>query len=117
MRVQSIQVGQNGKNALDFYIAVECGCLAKSGVKQICIVSKDKGFSAVADFFRVKNEKPNMIVYVAGNIEKALLTLNAPEDVKRKKLIQEKSKALNLDSEQARIREHREFVNKIVCVR
>ena len=111
---RAYKLARTGKNALDFYIAAECGCLAKSGVRHICIVSRDKGFSAVADFFRVKDEKPNMTVYVAGNIEKALLTSNAPEDVERKKLIQEKSKALNLDSEHARIREHREFVNKIV---
>ena len=105
---------KKGKNALDFYIATECGCLAKSGARQICIVSRDKGFSAVADFFRVKDEKPNMTVYVAGNVEKALLTSNALEDAERKKLIQEKSKTLNLDAEQARIKEHREFVNRIV---
>ena len=76
--------------------------------------NRAKSMSAVVDFFRVKNEKPDMTVHVAGNIEKAILTSNAPEDVERKKLIQEKSKVLNLDSEQARIREHREFVNKIV---
>ena len=111
---RTYKLARIGKNALDFYIAAECGYLAKGGVRHICIVSRDKGFSAVADFFRIKDDKPNMIVYVAGNIEKALLTSNAPEDVERKKLIQEKSKALNLDSEHARIREHREFVNKIV---
>lgn len=76
--------------------------------------NRAKSMSAVVDFFRVKDEKPDMTVHVAGNIEKAILTSNAPEDVERKKLIQEKSKVLNLDSEQARIREHREFVNKIV---
>ena len=41
--------------------------------------------SAVVDFFRVKDEKPDMTVHVAGNIEKAILTSNAPEDVERKK--------------------------------
>ena len=76
--------------------------------------NRAKSMSAVVDFFRVKDEKPDMTVHVAGNIEKAILTSNAPEDVERKKLIQEKSKALNLDSEHARIREHKEFVNKIV---
>ena len=68
-------------------------------------------------------EKPNeMIILRNGenlsikdhNIEKALSSLNASEDAGRKKLIKEKSRTLNIDSEQARIKEHREFVNKII---
>lgn len=47
-------------------------------------------------------------------IENALLSLNAPEDVTRRRLIHEKVRSLNIDSEQARIKEHREFVNKII---
>ncbi len=105
---------KTGKNALDFYIATESGCLSASGERKIIIISRDKGFSAIADFFRVKCENSNIAVHVAPNIEKALLLLNAPEDAERKKLIKEKSRTLNIDSEQARIKEHREFVNKII---
>ena len=105
---------KTGKNALDFYIATECGCLSASSERQICIISRDKGFAAIADFFRIKCESQNTMVLVAPNIEKALLALNAPEDAERKKLIKEKSRTLNIDSEQARIKEHREFVNKII---
>ena len=47
--------------------------------------NRAKSMSAVVDFFRVKDEKPDMTVHVAGNIEKAILTSNAPEDVERKK--------------------------------
>ena len=105
---------KTGKNALDFYIATECGCLSASSERQICIISRDKGFASIADFFRIKCESQNTMVLVAPNIEKALLSLNAPEDAERKKLIKEKSRTLNIDSEQARIKEHREFVNKII---
>ncbi len=105
---------KTGKNALDFYIATECGCLSASSERQICIISRDKGFVAITDFFRIKCESQNITVLVAPNIEKALLSLNAPEDGERKKLIKEKSRTLNIDSEQARIKEHREFVNKII---
>ena len=85
---------RTGKNALDFYIAAECGCLSASGVEQICIISKDKGFSAIADYFRIKPELEGVTVRVASNIEKALLSSNAPEDAERKKLIKEKSRKI-----------------------
>lgn len=105
---------RTGKNALDFYIAAECGCLIANGERQISIISKDKGFSAIADFIRIKSEIEDVTVHIAPNIEKALLSSNASEDAERKKLIKEKSRALDIDSEQARIKEHREFVNKII---
>ena len=111
---KTYKLARIGKNALDFYIATECGWLVANGVKQICIISHDKGFSAIVDFFRVKSDNEDVTVHIAGNIEKALLTSNSSEDAERKRLIQKKSKTLNIDSEQARIREHREFVNKII---
>lgn len=111
---KTYKLARTGKNALDFYIAAECGCLSANGEKQISIISKDKGFSAIADSFRIKFEAEGVTVHVAPNIEKALSSLNASEDAGRKKLIKEKSRTLNIDSEQARIKEHREFVNKII---
>ena len=39
----------HGKNALDFYIAVECGVLGFRGENQISIISKDKGFAKVGE--------------------------------------------------------------------
>lgn len=111
---KTYKLARTGKNALDFYIAAECGCLSASGERQISIISKDKGFSAIADFFCIKSEIEGVTVHVAPNIEKALLSSNASEDVERKKFIKEKSRTLNIDSEQARIKEHREFVNKII---
>ena len=56
------KLSRTGKNALDFYIAVECGFISANGEKQIAIVSKDKGFSAIADFFRIKNEIENVMI-------------------------------------------------------
>ena len=111
---KTYKLARTGKNALDFYIAMECGCLCASGVKQICIVSRDKGFSAIADFYQVKYQNENTAVHVASNIENALLSLNATDDVARRRLIHEKVRSLNIDSEQARINAHREFVNKII---
>ena len=105
---------RTGKNALDFYIAVECGILCASGETQIFIISKDKGFSAVSDFFRIRQEAETVTVYAAPNVEAALLTSTSPEDAGRRGMIKEKSKPLNIEAEQARIKEHRAFVEKLV---
>lgn len=103
-----------GKNALDFYIAAECGILSIGGETQICIISKDKGFSAVSDFFGLRKTPENVTVCVASNIENALQTLTAPEDAERRMMIKEKAKPLSIDAELARIREHRVFVDNII---
>lgn len=102
---------KSGKNALDFYIAVECGILSLKGIKEICIISKDKGFGAISDFFKINADTENITVNIVLNIEKALL-LSA--DNERKKMIRGKCKSLNIAVEQARIKEHREFVNRII---
>ena len=112
-KFRTIKLAKTGKNALDFYIAVECGILGVQGETQISIISKDKGFSAVSDFFRVQKELDGVIVRVASNVENALVVLNAPEDEARKRLIKEKTRTLSIDAEQARITEHRAFVEKI----
>lgn len=113
-KLKTYKLVRTGKNALDFYIAVECGILSSSGERQIAIISKDKGFTAIADFFRIKYEIEDVAIHVAPNIEIALLALTAPEDAERRKSIKEKSKLLNIEAEHARITEHRAFVNKII---
>ena len=105
---------RTGKNALDFYIAAECGFSGSGGETQIAIISRDKGFSAVTDFFRIRQETERVTVHIAHNIEAALLSLTAPEDAERRRIIKEKSKPLNIEAEQARIKEHRAFVDKII---
>lgn len=112
-KFETYKLVRTGKNALDFYIAVECGFLSAGGEKQICIISKDKGFGAVSDFFYIKEKIGETTVRVAANIESALVASNASEDEWRKKLVKEKSKTLSIDAEQARINEHRAFIEKI----
>ena len=65
------------------------------------------------DFFRIQEELDGVIVRVASNVENALVSLNAPEDEVRKKLIKEQTKMLSIDAEQARIMEYRAFIEKI----
>ena len=90
-KFKTYKLAKTGKNALDFYIAVACGILGEQGEKQISIISKDKGFVAVSDFFRIQEELDGVIVRVASNVENALVALNAPEDEARKRLIREKT--------------------------
>lgn len=110
---KTYKLARTGKNALDFYIAVECGILGVQGEKQISIISKDKGFGAVLDFFQIQEELGGAKVRVASNVENALVALSEAEDEARKKVIKEKTKSLSIDAELARITEHREFVERI----
>lgn len=110
---RTYKLARTGKNALDFYIAVECGVLGMQGKKQISIISKDKGLSAVSDFFRIQEALDGVTVCVASDVENAIVALNAPEDETRMKLIKEKTRTLSIDAEQARIAESRTFVEKI----
>ena len=48
---RAVKLKTAGKNGLDFYIATECGIISERGEKQIAIISNDKGFQAVIDFF------------------------------------------------------------------
>lgn len=53
-----IKLKGKGKNALDFYIAAECGIISERGERQVAIISNDKGFQAVIDFLQqIKNRK------------------------------------------------------------
>ena len=110
---RTYKLTRTGKNALDFYIAVESGILGVQGEKQIGIISKDKGFGAVSDFFQIQEELVGVIVRVASNVENALVALSASEDETRKKLIKEKMRTLSIDAEQTRITEYRAVVEKI----
>ena len=74
-RFKVVKLKEAGKNALDFYIASECGGLRERGEKQIAIISNDKGFQAVIDFFQMDAETKKVQVVRAGNIETALTFL------------------------------------------
>ena len=87
-----IKLKGTGKNALDFYIAAECGIISERGENEIAIISNDKGFQAVIDFF-------------GADIENALTLFHAPEDAERRKKIQNRKLLLDLSAESARIEE------------
>lgn len=100
-----IKLKGTGKNALDFYIAAECGIISERGENDIAIISNDKGFQAVIDFFGADQNANRIQIVKAGNIENALTLFHAPEDAERRKKIQNRKLLLDLSAESARIEE------------
>ena len=104
-----IKLKEAGKNALDFYIAAECGRISEQGEREIAIISNDKGFQAVIDFFTADQEAADIQIVKAGNIENALAAFQLPENANRRGMLQQRKKLLNLATECTKI----ETQNKI----
>lgn len=108
-----IKLKKTGKNALDFYIAAECGALSEKGEKEIVIISNDNGFQAVIDFlYEYKNISDTHIVR-AGNIETALTMSNNSDESERRNMIRSRMSKLDLAAECARINEFHRIEGKI----
>jgi hypothetical protein len=108
-----MKLQNTGKNALDFYIAAECGVLSEKGETQLAIISKDKGFKAVQDFFKIQDTGKNFMIVKAGNIEDAIKTLNSPDDEIRRAEIRKRTTMLDLATEHARIEEKQDIKRRI----
>ena len=91
-----VKLKGSGKNALDFYIAAECGIISERGEKKIGIISNDKGFQAVIDFFCVNRDAAKPQVVKAGNIENAFTLFNSSRDIWRRKMLQNRMSTLDL---------------------
>lgn len=102
---QVYMLKRTGKNALDFYIAAECGYVSHTGESEIAIISNDKGFDALIDFFKLKTETQDIQLIRVANIEKALMGLNSPADSQRKEILCEKSGLLDLATEYGKYEE------------
>ncbi len=107
------KLANTGKNALDFYIASECGVLSQSGETQIVIVSNDKGFKAVTDFFQLKEGAGKTNVVIASNIENGLMALNSSENYARRQELQDRSRMLDIAVEHARYTERNSLKNRL----
>lgn len=113
-----VKLKETRKNALDFYIATECGRISENGESQLAIISNDKGFQAVIDYFAVNKELENVQVVRAANVELALTLLNSTGDIDRRKELQYRMQKLDLATECARIEaEHtyRKEIEKLLC--
>ena len=93
------------KNALDFYIATEAGRLSAMGNGQIALISRDKGFDSIADFFSVNENLKTTKLVVCDNIEHGLEKLTDSEDTERRKLIRQKMQTVDLEVEYGKMQE------------
>lgn len=98
-RFRVVKLKKAGKNGLDFYIATECGVISERGEKQIAIISNDKGFQAVIDFFCRDKEAGNPQIVKAANIENALTLFSNQEDSVRRKFLLNRMMPLDLAEE------------------
>lgn len=96
-----IKLKGTGKNALDFYIATECGIASEKGEKQLAIISNDKGYQAVMDFFEVRKETQEIQIVRAGNVETALTMLETAEKADRKEKLLNRMEMVELEPEYA----------------
>ena len=70
----AIKLKQSGTNFLDMYIAGACGELIGNGYEgDIAIVSKDKGFQSVVDYWG-NHEKNKRRIIRGSNVVEALIT-------------------------------------------
>ena len=95
--IDTCKLVKAGKNALDFYIATKVGEVFGSGYPgDIAIVSGDKGFQAISDYWR-HHARPARKVIVRKDIEQCIISLD--EKSERRKRIQEALLIVNLEKE------------------
>lgn len=91
-----------GKNALDFYIASRIGEVFGSGYQgEIAIISKDKGFQAVQDYWRYAKSPKNIVLNT--NIEQCILF--SGEKSERHDLIHRKKEHVDIEQEYRKYQE------------
>ena len=93
-----------GKNGLDHYIAVECGRLLERGSEQIAVISKDKGYGAIADYFSVYAAGSKVKIIVSQTVEVGLSQLSDPEGKARRAKILHNRQIIDLAEFYADIR-------------
>ena len=91
------------KNALDFYIATESGRLSAMGNCQIALITRDKGFDSISDFFSVNENLRTTKLVVCDNVEHGLEKLTDPEDIERRRLIRQKMQTVDLEIEYGKV--------------
>lgn len=91
VKVSLVRLKTKRDNALDMYIAASTGLYATGGEK-ICIVSKDKGYQAVRDFWRMMRGTE---ILLGETIENCLLHSIDSEDP-RIQMVRERHQKVNL---------------------
>lgn len=103
---------RTGKDFLDRYICTEVGELHAKGENEIAIISKDKGFQSVIDYYKVIGTT-DLIIVRADNIEIAMQGFSNPSHKERRRIIAERSKPISLDDVRVRMEERDAIKRKI----
>lgn len=102
------------KNALDFYIASKVGeIFAVDKDAKIAIVSADKDYRSVLDYWTPRLSVPNQLVRCK-TLAKAISHVNG--EGARKPLVNERMKILDLQTEYGRYEERKRIVNEITVL-
>ncbi|MBE5861195.1 MAG: hypothetical protein E7301_13885 [Butyrivibrio sp.] len=104
---------RTGKNALDFYVATEAGRLSAKGEDQIVLVSRDKGFEYITDYFMVNTDLRGVRIIVSEDVEHGLEKLTDPDGAARRQLIRNKMRTIDLEVEYGRMQEANAIKDKI----
>lgn len=110
---RTIKLERAGKNALDFYIATECGILSKSGETEIGILSADNGFQAVIDFFKAERINEHVRIRKATNIWDLILSFSPALNAARQETIRSMTGKSNLDELSTKIKTYNDILEKI----
>lgn len=101
------------KNALDFYIAAECGLLCAEENRQLVLISNDKGFCSIVEYIRDNPRCKGVHISKACNIEAGILSLQNKEDAMRVNLIMKKSEQLGIEEQYAIICERKRICSNL----
>lgn len=103
-RMEICRLQNTGKNALDFYIASKIGEIYGGGYEGVtAIISNDKGFRAVQDYWRSCSPHQRKIV-LKPDIEQSIPSSN--ENSGRRRLIQKKLQEVDVEAEYKKHEEH-----------
>lgn len=92
-----VKLKQSGKNALDFYIAVQVGnCIGKNQDAEVAIISNDKDYVAVVDYVKQIRKTKAQHVVIASSVIEAITILKVPKE-KRNQVIAKMNSMITID--------------------
>ncbi|MCD8045978.1 MAG: PIN domain-containing protein [Clostridiales bacterium] len=109
---QIYKLRKTGKNALDFYIVSRIGEMLGTGCNgKIVAVSRDKGYSAIKDYYWMTRGLPKDRILLSHSVKTGIVSSN--ENSVRKKQIIGESEQISIESEYARYAERQRMNNKL----
>lgn len=94
-KLELVRLERQGKNGIDFYIASKIGYLAGLGTeKQIGIVSNDKGYQAVIDYWGLTGI--DIRIVQGKDIARTLIQMNDKENKKRREMLNNEIKEIDI---------------------